>query len=494
VHVLGDDVCRLGVERATLVEQPPELGLVLRERPIAAADSVPARVDVHVEPDRQRLVEGVAYLRRGDGAAAEREHDRTLLVSAERGLAVLAEDLRDRLAGGSLDQVVGVDAADGARRRRLPRTHEADERDAPVQMRSRYARHAPTKSPSASPPNFSRVARASSHATAASATTASASTAETSLRSTSAVAASPVSRSTDARGFISVGSGFIAARATISSPFDIPPSIPPARFDVRRLSVSISSCASEPRSFASAKPSPISTPFTAWMPMRAAARRASRRSSLRAYEPRPGGTPLARTSTTPPSVSLSLRAASTASGSAPATGTASPRTRMPTVASSAFATAPAATWTAVCRADARSSASRPSASPYFCTPARSAWPGRGSVTDFVPFPCGSPSGAHGSIPHVQFLWSRLRTTSASGVPRVRPWRRPASTSTSSVSICWRGERPYPCCRRRRSASIASLSSTSPAGSPARIATSAGPCDSPAVARSSITPASLVRGA
>ena len=43
-----------------------------------------------------------------------------------------------------------------------------------------------TKSPSASPPNFSRAARASSNATAASATTASASTAATSLRSTSA--------------------------------------------------------------------------------------------------------------------------------------------------------------------------------------------------------------------------------------------------------------------------------------------------------------------
>ena len=74
--------------------------------------------------------------------------------------------------------------------------------------------------------------------------------------------------------------------------------------------------------------------------------------------------------------------------------------------------------------DARSSASRTSSCPYFCTPARSAWPGRGSVTAFVPLPSGSPSGGHGLIPHVQFLWSRLRTTSASGVPSVRPCRRP----------------------------------------------------------------------
>ena len=48
-----------------------------------------------------------------------------------------------------------------------------------------------------------------------------------------------------------------------------------------------------------------------------------------------------------------------------------------------------------------------------------------------PCPRGSPSGGHGLIPHVQFLWSLLRTTSASGVPSVRPCRSPASTSTWS---------------------------------------------------------------
>src|SRR5919201_146432 len=87
-------------------------------------------------------------------------------------------------------------------------------------MRSRYARCAATKSASESPPNFSRAARASSKATAASATTASASTAATSLRSTSASPASPLSRSTERSGRISVGSGFIAARTTMSSPFE----------------------------------------------------------------------------------------------------------------------------------------------------------------------------------------------------------------------------------------------------------------------------------
>ena len=45
-----------------------------------------------------------------------------------------------------------------------------------------------------------------------------------------------------------------------------------------------------------------------------------------------------------------------------------------------LATAPAATRAAVSRATARSSTSRASVKPYFCMPARSAWPGRGWVS------------------------------------------------------------------------------------------------------------------
>ena len=76
---------------------------------------------------------------------------------------------------------------------------------------------------------------------------------------------------------------------------------------------SISSCAAEPRRRASSKPSPTSTPFTAWMDMSAAAVRASSRSSRRCRtSPAPAETPRARTSTTPPSVSRSSRAASIA--------------------------------------------------------------------------------------------------------------------------------------------------------------------------------------
>src|SRR3989440_7712405 len=280
VQIACAHVGALRVERAPFLVQAAERRLVLREWPVASAHALPARVDVDVEPHGERVVEGVAHRRPRDCASAEREHDRLLLVRAERGFAVVAEDVGDRLAGGRLDQVVRVDATDGACGSRLAGAHEADDCDLLQLIRSAYACHAAMKSPRESPPNFSRAARASSHATAASATTASASTADTSLRSTSAFAASPVCRSTEASGFISVGSGFIPARTTISSPFDIPPSMPPARFDVRRRPGWISSCACDPRSSASAKPSPISTPFTAWMPISAAASRASSLSSF----------------------------------------------------------------------------------------------------------------------------------------------------------------------------------------------------------------------
>jgi hypothetical protein len=53
-------------------------------------------------------------------------------------------------------------------------------------------------------------------------------TAATSLRSTSASAGSPDSRSAERSGRIRVGNGFMAARTTIASPFETPPSMPPA--------------------------------------------------------------------------------------------------------------------------------------------------------------------------------------------------------------------------------------------------------------------------
>ena len=81
-------------------------------------------------------------------------------------------------------------------------------------------------SSTASPPNFSMNASASTRHIIASPTTAAAGTAHTSLRSMAAAAAAIVSSSTDRSGFISVEIGFIHAVTRTSSPFVTPPSSP----------------------------------------------------------------------------------------------------------------------------------------------------------------------------------------------------------------------------------------------------------------------------
>ena len=137
------------------------------------------------------------------------------------------------------------------------------------------------------------------------------------------------------------------------------------------------------------------------MPISAPASRASSRSSRVAYEPRPGGTPLrAHLDDAADGVAV-LPCLVDAARELVQIDTV-PATSTPISRSSAFATAPAATVTAVCRALARSSASRTSSRPNFIAPARSAWPGRGVVTGVVPFPDGSPSGGHGLMPQAQF--------------------------------------------------------------------------------------------
>jgi len=69
----------------------------------------------------------------------------------------------------------------------------------------------------------------------------------------------------------------------------------------------------------------------------------------------------------------------------------------PSAARNWRATAPAATRAAVSRALARSSTLRASSKPYFCRPARSAWPGRGRCT------CATPSPlSQGPIRSTQF--------------------------------------------------------------------------------------------
>src|SRR4051812_21861854 len=243
----------------------------------------------------------------------------------------------------------------------------------------------------------------------------------------------------------------------------------------------------------------------------------SRRCSHDTCEPRPGTSPNARSSKMPPIDSLRLRrtlisptisleaAASrqrTGEASTPAKSARSgwlsgaridpiwvtcETTDTPSAARKALATAPPATRAAVSRAEARSNTFRTSEKPNFCTPARSACPGRGRWTSGT-----SASTGHGFIRSSQFLKSRLVTCSATGPPRVRPWRTPAVTCAVSFSIFIRPPRPWPSWRRAMSPSIASWSSSRPAGSPSTIVVRPGPCDSPAVTTCNGT-ASILRG-
>ena len=134
-------------------------------------------------------------------------------------------------------------------------------------------------SSSASPPNFSSTAEASTWATTASPTTPPAGTAQASVRCVMATAGSPVRRSTVLSGRGTVEKGFIAARRRMGWPVAIPPSMPPARAVARRIvppgPATISSCAFEPGRRADANPSPTSTPLTDWIDIRAAASCAS---------------------------------------------------------------------------------------------------------------------------------------------------------------------------------------------------------------------------
>ena len=226
---------------------------------------------------------------------------------------------------------------------------------------------------------------------------------------------------------------------------------------------------------ASSKPSPTSTPLMAWMPMSAAASRASRRRSQWVYEPSPGGRPSTTTSTTPPSVSPSLWAASTSAtmavlvaaskqrtgsassastseyrGTTPAgadtvpSSTTCDRTVAPVVCSTNLAaTSPSATRAAVSRALARSRTGRASSKPYFCMPARSACPGRGRVSGAPRFRPSSTSGSTGSAAMTcsHLGHSLLPIRRATGLPIDTPCRRPPITSSSSASKLMRAPRP-----------------------------------------------------
>ena len=208
IGVVGHRVGDLAVERPPCLVEALKLLLVTCERAVGPERTAPGEIDVDLAEDDEVVGDPPACLLARHGPAPQRDHGGVgggqrhphgvLLDPPELLLAALGEELRDRLPGTFLDRGVEIEKGplqafrELPAERRLARAHEADEDDVAAERvqrhptRSTYARHAATKSPTASPPNFSCAARASSQATADSATTASASTAATSDRSTSA--------------------------------------------------------------------------------------------------------------------------------------------------------------------------------------------------------------------------------------------------------------------------------------------------------------------
>ena len=140
-------VCRAVVERLPLLVERPEGRLVLRERPVAAADAAPRFLGVDLDQDRHGpAAQRPSDLVGADGAAAERDHgggrraervERLLrLAQPERRLAAGLEDPRDRLL--PLDLAVDVDERpsellrERGAERRLAGAHEADQCDVTV--------------------------------------------------------------------------------------------------------------------------------------------------------------------------------------------------------------------------------------------------------------------------------------------------------------------------------------------------------------------------
>ena len=388
--------------------------------------------------------------------------------------------------------------------RRLAGAHEADRARRACQravqsIRSTYARHAATKSPSASPPNFSRAARASSHATAR-------------LRDDGErldrrdVAALDervrgLARLQIDRGerlhqrrqrlhrgahddLLAVRHAALDAAGAVRSAVD---AALVARDLVVRLRAADAARARSRRR--SRRPSPPGCPSA---PPRAA-RRGGRPCARTSRGP--AARRCARTSTVPPSVSRSLRAASTAAGSAPASGSAAPATVMPISREQRL----------------RDGAGRD---------VHRGVPRRGALERVADV--GEPVLLHAREIGVagtrqRHLLRPLALRLALGRPRAHPPRpvlvvavaddeRERRPERAAAAAARRAPRP----RRSRSAGAASGRSPAaaaagrrrsppcrasrPAGRPDTIATSAGPCDSPADASSSVTPASLVRRA
>ena len=308
-------------------------------------------------------------------------------------------------------------------------------------MRSRYAACAATKSPIASPPNLSSAARRAPRRRPPRRRPRAPRPRRRRSARRARRRARPSTRSTEPSGFISVGSGFIAARTTISSPFDMPASMPPARFDVRRFVGADLVVRLRAAQLREREPVADLDALDRLDPHHRGGQPRVEAVLLRRVRAEPGRhAGRAHLDEAADRVALGARLVDPRRAAPPRR----PSSRRPRCRS----------WRAAPSRPRRPRRARPCAAPR---PARascarrrgrtSAPPpgrrGRAAAASPASSPCpdGSPSGGHGAIPHVQFLWSTFRTTSASGVPSVRPWRSPASTSTRSCSICCRGERP-----------------------------------------------------
>ena len=288
-------------------------------------------------------------------------------------------------------------------------------------IRSRYARAAATKSPIVSPPNFSCAARASSHATAASATTASASTAATSERSTSAwrgLAGREVDRAErlhQRRQRLHRGADddLLAVRDAGLDPAGVVRRAAPVGADlVVRLRAEL---AGEREAVADLDALHGLDPHHA---RRRAARRGGRPSTrrCRARAGRRGRAPRRRRRPCRArrAPRRSARGAAPRRRSTPSTSIADRREQRLRDAAGGDVHG---------RVPRRGALERVAdVVEVVLEDARRGRRGRAAAASpaSCPCPCGSPSGGHGLIPHVQFLWSRFRTTSASGVPSVLP--------------------------------------------------------------------------
>ena len=197
---------------------------------------------------------------------------------------------------------------------------------------------------------------------------------------------------------------------------------------------------------------------------------------------RAGRETVATTSTTPPSVSRSRRAASVAAriltGRLGADFDRPPQTSIPSTASSH--TAPRRRGRR-CRADALERAADVLVA-VLQHPREVGVPRSRERDRFAPLPDGSPRAATGSSPTSS---SRGRGSSrrARGVPSVSPCRSPASTSTCPTRALGAG-----CARIPAGAPEVGVDRRpveAQTGGKVRIATSARPCDSPAVVSPSL---------